>query len=169
MRALLLKSLRIFDLLLAPLVFLAACLLWGVRRAGVERLRVSRWILRGVGVFPIRNHYYEPLFDFSRLKRPLHEDRALPGIDLNKNAQLELLEKFSYSDELRQLPINPNGEGFFYSNGWFGPFCIRRITAVSSNRGSTARRTWRSSPASSRWFSSSRKLIIDRCPYAHPR
>ncbi len=87
----------------------------------MERLRVSRWILRGVGVFPIRNHYYEPLFDFSRLKHPLHEDRALPGIDLNKNAQLELLEKFSYSDELCELPIKSTGEGFFYHNRWFGP------------------------------------------------
>ncbi len=121
MRALLLKSLRIFDLLLAPLVFLAAYLLWGVRRAGVERLRVSRWILRGVGVFPIRDHYYEPMFDFSRLKHPLHEDRALPGIDLNKDTQLEFLEKFSYNDELRELPVKRTRDGFFYHNGWFGP------------------------------------------------
>ena len=34
-----------------------------------------------VGVFPIRNHYYEPQFD-NRIPDPaLAQDRDLPGID----------------------------------------------------------------------------------------
>ena len=69
------------DILLAPFVFLAACLMTLVRRVGVYRMTVSRAILRRVGVFPIRDHYYEPMFHPRHLYRPLDQERRLPGID----------------------------------------------------------------------------------------
>jgi hypothetical protein len=82
------------DLLLAPLVLLAALLMKLVRRVGVYRMTVSRAILRAVGVFPIRDHYYEPMFDPRQLARPVSAPssgaRALPGLDLNEAGQLAL-------------------------------------------------------------------------------
>ena len=110
------------DVLLAPLVFLAACLLKLVRRVGVYRMKVSRAILRRVGVFPIRDHYYEPLFNPRDLRHPLGAARSLPGIDLDVAGQLALLERFDYAAELERFPRSPQGgTGFYYNNANFPP------------------------------------------------
>src|SRR6266850_5760856 len=85
------------DVVLAPFTLAAALLLKTVRRVGVYRMRVSHAILRRVGVFPIRDHYYEPLFHPRHLRWPLDNERPLPGLDLNLAAQLELLRKFDYA------------------------------------------------------------------------
>ena len=103
MKKFLLSILPLADAILAPLVFAAGCLLKGVRRAGVERMPLSKKMLLQVGVFPIRNHYYEPLFDPKGLTRPLDEDRALPGIEWNIPEQLELLRSFTFNEELGRL------------------------------------------------------------------
>lgn len=108
------------DLLLAPLVFLAACLMKLVRRIGVYRMKVSRAILRGVGVFPIRDHYYEPMFHPRHLRSPLEAERPLPGIDLNVAEQLALLACFRWQDELARLAASESS-GFTFDNPNFGP------------------------------------------------
>ena len=110
------------DVLLAPLVLLAAWLLKLVRRVGVYRMKISRAILLRVGVFPIRDHYYEPLFHPRHLRRPLDRVRSLPGIDLDAAGQLALLERFDYAAELERLPRAPAaGTGFYYDNPNFPP------------------------------------------------
>lgn len=110
------------DLLLAPLTAASAILMSAVRRVGIYRLPVSRWILDRIGVFPIRDHYYEPFFNPAHLTRPLHEDRDLPGIDLNVPGQLALLDRFSYQEELKALPWSCPAElGYYYDNPNFGP------------------------------------------------
>lgn len=50
-----------------------------------------------VGVFPIRDHYYEPPFDNRNPQPDFSRDRSLPGIDWNVSGQLEMLEGFTYS------------------------------------------------------------------------
>jgi predicted O-methyltransferase YrrM len=73
-----------------------------------------------VGVFPIRDHYYEPLFQSSALRRPLDEVRSLPGIDLNVPEQLRLLERLDYGHELTDLPrAKPDDLSFYLDNGSF--------------------------------------------------
>lgn len=110
------------DIVLAPLVFLAACLLKLVRRVGVYRMKISRAILLKVGVFPIRDHYYEPMFDPRHLRHQLDHVRSLPGIDLDVAGQLALLERFDYAAELDRLPRSPAaGTGFYYDNPNFPP------------------------------------------------
>jgi hypothetical protein len=104
------------DALLAPLVLLCACLLKLVRRVGVYRMRVSRAIFRKVGVFPIRDHYYEPMFDARHLRRPLDEERPLPGIDFNVGGQLDLLARFDYAAELDAIPRSGPTGTYFYDN-----------------------------------------------------
>jgi predicted O-methyltransferase YrrM len=114
---------RIIDLVLSPFTLLAAALLWGIRKMGVSDMRVSKWIFLKVGVFPIRDHYYEPLFNEKYLKLPLDRQRPLPGIDWNAREQLELLHSFHYQDELKTIPFEkPEDElTFFYGNPSLGP------------------------------------------------
>ncbi len=108
------------DVLLSPLVLAAALLLKLVRRVGVYRMKISRTIFLKVGVFPIRDHYYEPLFNPRHLRRPLNEARRLPGIDFNIPGQLELLGRFDYAAELAAIPRSGAEGSFCYDNPNFG-------------------------------------------------
>jgi predicted O-methyltransferase YrrM len=93
-----------FDRVLAPIVSLSARLLKRIRRAGIQNFPRCRQALVEVGLFPIRNHYYEPQFDLRSLRRPLSEPRPLPGIDWNESGQLALLGELVFADELRDIP-----------------------------------------------------------------
>jgi len=108
--------LRVVDLLIFAFVYPAAILLKLVRRGGVHRMPLSKSALLTVGVFPIRNHYYEPLFD-TRALGPRSDVRPLPGIDWNVKGQMDLLASFDYSEEIeRELP---NWKGFHFNNDAF--------------------------------------------------
>lgn len=110
----------LLDAILAPVVLPAALLMKAVRRVGVQRLPLCRRALLAVGVFPVRNHYYEPLIDHRALKKPLGEPRRLPGINWNDEEQLRILDSFAYAEELRGLPITKTGElEFHLANGAF--------------------------------------------------
>ncbi len=112
----------IADLALLPLLYPSALLMKAVRHAGVRRLPRCRSALVRVGVFPIRDDYYEPRFDYTELDRPLGAPRELPGIDWNVDEQLRLLEEFRYGDELGALPRESDGTGELYvDNPFFGP------------------------------------------------
>lgn len=113
--------LRGADLLMAPAVYPAAALLKLVRTAGVERLPLCRRVLRQVGVFPVRNHYYEPLFDDRELREPLDRPRPLPGIEWEDEAQLELLERLRFADELESLASREGELSFRVDNPNFAP------------------------------------------------
>jgi len=119
-RALLRRLIPLIDLLAVPLVYPSAAVLKAVRRIGVGRLRRCKRILEMVGVFPILDHYYEPLFKTGGLRSLEGQPRNLPGVDMNILGQLELLRKFHYADELRQFPVEKSGgQEFFYDNGSF--------------------------------------------------
>jgi hypothetical protein len=116
-KKMILRILPIVDLLLVPFVYPAAWLLKKVRSAGVRRLPHCRNALMKIGVFPIRDHYYEPQFDNRKTKQPFSMDRNLPGIDWNIAEQLELLATFSFSHELAQIPHEkPDTLGFYLNN-----------------------------------------------------
>ena len=110
----------VWDLLLAPFLIPAAVLMRILRRAGAQRMPFCRKVLSTVGVFPIANHYYEPLIDFSLLTRPLDQPRRLPGIDLNVSDQLELLKSFTFGEELRAFTESRRDElTYSFANGMF--------------------------------------------------
>ncbi len=110
----------VLDLCMAPFVVPAAILMRILRRAGVERMPLCRSVLSKVGVFPISSHYYEPLTDFRLLQRSLDEPRHLPGIDLNVQEQLQILETFQYSEELRKFDAaKTNDLTFAFGNRFF--------------------------------------------------
>ena len=120
MKNLILKLLPVFDLLLVPLVYPAAWLLKNIRNAGVQRLPFCRDALMRIGVFPIRNHYYEPQFDNRNPSQPFSRDRNLPAIDWNINEQIEILSKLVFSHELIDIPeANPGNVNFYLENDTF--------------------------------------------------
>jgi hypothetical protein len=108
------------DIILAPLVLPAATIMKAARRIGMERLPVCRKVLFSVGVFPIRNHYYEPFLDARSPRRPFDEKRDLEGIDWNVPGQLDMLKSFTFADELQNIPNSrENRLAFHFNNGSF--------------------------------------------------
>ncbi len=108
------------DFLLVILVYPAAWVLRRLRESGIERFPRCKKALFSIGVFPIRNHYYEPLFDMSNVSRPFSEKRNLPGINWNIEKQLELLKEFCYADELGDIQAEKSeSHGFYLNNKFF--------------------------------------------------
>lgn len=104
------------DAVAAPFVYPAAWFLGRVRKHGVERLPRCRSALLRAGVFPIRDHYYEPRFDLRDLHTPLAADRSLPGIDWNVEGQLALLDSLTFAEELVGISGAPGGRDFRFGN-----------------------------------------------------
>ena len=116
------KGIFLIDLLLLPLTYLSSLWLHTVRKINTKRMKLSNKIFRLVGLFPIRDHYHEPLFNPKELRYSLRKDRVLPGIDFNVEGQLELLTKFRFNEELSKLPLEKtNTLEFYYNNDSFGP------------------------------------------------
>ena len=116
------RLLPLLDLILTPLVYLAAHVLKRVRKTGVHKLPLCKSSMLSVGVFPIQDHYYEPLFNDKYLRHPLSDNRELPGIDWHTQSQLELLSKLSYTNELSDLPEDKQDRmTFYWNNGAFPP------------------------------------------------
>jgi len=139
MKKIIIQLLPILDFLLVPFVYFAAWLMKSVRIAGVHRLPCCKNALMSVGVFPIRDHYYEPQFDNRTPSPAFFEDRNLAGIAWNVSGQLELLEKFSFSSELKDIPYEkPNTLGFYLDNGAFksgdAEYWYQIIRTIKPNR-----------------------------------
>ena len=111
--------LPVADVLLLPFTLAGALLLGVIRMAGVEHFRVARWVFRKTRVFPVRDHYYEPLVNPAHLTRPLEEPRELPGIEWDEEEMLAQLEAFDFNDELLAIP-KESGDGFYYNNPGYG-------------------------------------------------
>jgi hypothetical protein len=112
------------DVLFAIAALPAALVLNGYRRIGSARLPLTTKELKRIGLFPIKNHYYEPLFDSSLLTKPLSQDRDLPGIDLNESGQLHFLSQFTYSAELIAMHLYDaprSSSDFCLNNPSYGP------------------------------------------------
>jgi hypothetical protein len=116
MRALKRRLLPAADAIASLFVYPAAWLLRKIRMVGVERLPSCKSALLRMGVFPIRNHYYEPQFDLRSMQRPSTQERPLPGIDWNVDEQLALLESLSFADELADTPLEKPDTLRFYLN-----------------------------------------------------
>jgi hypothetical protein len=100
------------DLFLAILLLPSGYIAYAFRRVGSSRLPISTKLLRSIGVFPIINNYYEPLFRTNRLF-DLGNVRVLPGVELNTEFQLNFLKELIYSNELVELELNKNPKNTF--------------------------------------------------------
>lgn len=105
---------KLLDLILAAMAFVAAFVLKPMRAYGLRKLPMVRRALLSAGVIPIRDHYYDP--------KILHENydpdrvRDLPGIDLNVSGQVEFMGKLTYASEI-DFPSTGKGTSSFH----FGP------------------------------------------------
>lgn len=112
--------LSLIDFALVPFAAAASLTLRVIRSTGFGRMPLTLRVFRKVGVFPILDHYYEPLFNPAHLRKPLSDDRDLPSIDWNLAEQLDLLKKFRFNDELAKFPVERQADHeFFYHNGFF--------------------------------------------------
>jgi hypothetical protein len=117
----LLLAARIIDVVAAPLTAAAGVWLKTLRKLGLQFMPISKRVLLAIGVFPIRDHYYEPMINPKHLRRSLTQSRALPGIDLNLSGQLALLAQFKFQNELAQFPLQETDKlKFYYHNPSFG-------------------------------------------------
>lgn len=110
------------DAVLSILIIPAAFTLLKYRQLGSAKLPKTTMRLKAIGMFPIRNHYYEPLFDDTQLRKPLSENRQLPGLNLNSLGQLSFLKALVYSPELLALKLNRetnSANDFYLDNGSF--------------------------------------------------
>ena len=115
------RKAKVLDLLAVPAAVLLCATGRLIRRLCIDRLPITLGVLRKFGIFPIRDHYYEPLFNPAHLRKPLDEDRALPGIDWNVAEQLDLMQKFQFNQELMAFPVEQlHPREFSYDNGVFG-------------------------------------------------
>jgi len=105
---------KILDILFSPLTLISALWLRFIRQSIVKFWEddslVSKAIFNKVGVFPVLDHYYEPRFNYKKLKFSLRDDRQLTGIDFNVSEQLLLLGKFNYNEELKEIANLPEKE-----------------------------------------------------------
>ena len=102
--------LHLLDAFLPPFVFIAAWVFKHIRKVGLAKLPHCKNAMLKAGAIPIRNHYYEPQFDYRKIKKPFSEERFLPGIDWNVAEQVILLDALSFGHELADLPQKKPGE-----------------------------------------------------------
>ena len=111
-----------FDFIFSILIIPCAYVLLLFRLAGAKRLPLTSLRLKNIGVFPIKKHYYEPLFDHRLLKNDLSTDRYLPGINLNINSQIDFLSHLRFCEELKILDLKNQSSSvsaFQIDNGSF--------------------------------------------------
>jgi predicted O-methyltransferase YrrM len=118
----------LFDVIFSPITLLATLWVKLVRKSldfiGRDGMPVTEKIFMGTGVYPVLDHYYQPLINPKKyLKDSLKNNRRLPVVNYNNDKeQLLLLSKFHYDEELRTFPMNkPVSLEYFYDNGSFRP------------------------------------------------
>ncbi len=111
----------IADIVFSPITFFS-CIWLKYLRKDWTYLPVAEHIYKLIGIFPIQNHYYEPLFIFDKhLRHPLSQARELPGIDLNIDGQLSLLSELKFTSEFLTDLNKPREEPkYHFDNGFFG-------------------------------------------------
>lgn len=95
-------AIRLIDLVMSPFAFVAAKYFYFIRTKGVARMPMSRSIFRKVGMFPVINHYYEPLPNVLELKS-LDEAKPNSHISMNIPDILNFISDLKYKDEITQI------------------------------------------------------------------
>jgi len=112
---------KFYDILISIFIIPSAFILLKYKKRGPIHHPIATKILRKIGLFPIRDHYYDPQFIFEDGGKKFINDRNLPAVDLNELEQLEFIKKLTYSEELKSLNLNEESKdyGFKIKNGSF--------------------------------------------------
>jgi hypothetical protein len=115
---------RMLDPFIAAALVAPAVVMRRARKAGLDRFPVTQRTLKRVGILPVRRHYYEPQIDPDGLTpETLQRDRPLPGIDLRRDAQRDLLRGLRFQGEAADIPFaRPSGADgvYWWDNTYFG-------------------------------------------------
>jgi hypothetical protein len=114
---------RVLSYLFFPVIALALFILKRVRKSASRYYPVIDNLFDKIGIYPVANHYYNPFvipgkdFDIEKYNQP----RTIPGISLNEQAQLELVKKFNYQEELLSIEAKQPATELEYNfkNGTF--------------------------------------------------
>jgi Methyltransferase domain len=80
--------------------------------ATYDRANFRLWERHGYHVTP--KHFYSPIPDTDTLKQYRFPSSHIPGIDLQPEAQLQLLRAFmAYQDEFKHIPLHSSNEAVF--------------------------------------------------------
>ena len=115
-------AMHLVDRALSPTLRLGSPPYWLYLRLGPDRLPCSTATLKRIGLFPLRDHFSQPLFNDAHLIKSLSKARSLPGINWRHEEQIALLRELKYADELvpLRLGVRPQSElDFFMRNGSF--------------------------------------------------
>lgn len=109
----------LFDILVFPLTIIYLPLVLILKKYGIYRFPLTISTYLRLGLYPIRNHYYEPQFKFSPDFDP-GKIRKL-SLKLNPSEQLSRLQNFAFTEELSGFLQNkPDNELQYYiQNGSF--------------------------------------------------
>jgi hypothetical protein len=94
----------LLDVLMLPLTLFAAAWFRIVRSWGLFKMPLTKRTFLCLGMFPIVDHYYDPLFDYRRL--PTGATRK-SYVEMNADAQLKFVSTLNYANELRAFPPDP--------------------------------------------------------------
>ena len=115
---------KIIDYLLLVLIIPAGYIMLIYKKIGSLKMSNSTKILKKIGIFPIREHYYEPQFIYDNKNLIFSKKRNLPGINLEVKKQLNFLRKLNFSKELISLNMDNfspnykfNIDNSFFSRG----------------------------------------------------
>lgn len=106
-----------FDIVFIPLTLFAAIWFRIVRYWGVKNLPITKSLFLKLGMYPIVDHYYDPLFDFRKVRSTKYGTH----LSLNAQSQLKFVKQFKYGEELRSIPkVLTSETEYYYTNGSFG-------------------------------------------------
>ena len=89
------------DIVLIPITFVSGYFLFFYRWVGSKRFPLNTKLLKKIGIFPIRDNFYEPLFNDIHLKDSFKHKRILSSIDFkltNQNGE-KITQEF-YNDKI---------------------------------------------------------------------
>lgn len=91
---------KILELLSLPITYLALLYLKALRRVSPELLPRTTKLYKKSGIFPLKDHYYEPFPQFNHIRDP---ERLQGLIDFNIDTQLSLLTSLHHEKEIENL------------------------------------------------------------------
>ena len=111
------KLVPLIDILLLVPLAVSVPILKIFAKLGGGKLPKCRELLKATGIYPIRDHYYQPLFRDSILRKSLSEKRSLPGIDWKIDSQISFLNTLHFEGELLDMNINKSSDPLRFSLG----------------------------------------------------
>ena len=111
----------LIDIFGIPFFFISAILMKIYKLIGIKNLKYSTKLIKYIGIFPIRHHYYEPSFNHNVLRSKFDKINKNLNVFDEKKFDINYFKKFKFSKELLNLNLNQrkNSSSFFIDNPFF--------------------------------------------------